>query len=248
MSNDDICYLPATEVLKLFRKKKLSPVELLKALAARSEKVNPKINCFADRYLDEALAQAKASEARYMKRGAKTAAARWHSAGREGRPARGRQAHHPRLAHLQGHRGRSLRPDDRAAAAGRRHHLRAHHHAGVLPLRDHRIAHLGRHPQSVEHRLGPGRLVRRFGRGAGGRPDDARDRHRHRRLDPHSGIRLRCRRLQAAAWPQSRWPAVQLRPLQPLRSHDPHRGGCRADAEHHVGAASAGSRFRSARR
>ena len=73
MSNDDICYLPATEVLKLFKKKKLSPVELLKALVARSEKVNPKINCFADRYHDEALAQAKASEARYMKRGAKTA-------------------------------------------------------------------------------------------------------------------------------------------------------------------------------
>jgi amidase len=73
MSNDDICYLPATEVLKLFKTKKLSPVELLKALVARSEKVNPKINCFADRYHDEALAQAKASEARYMKRGAKTA-------------------------------------------------------------------------------------------------------------------------------------------------------------------------------
>ncbi|WP_373506034.1 amidase [Aestuariivirga sp.] len=73
MSNDDICYLPAIEVLKLFRTKKLSPVELLKAMVARSEKVNPKINCFADRYHDEALAQAKASEARYMKRGAKTA-------------------------------------------------------------------------------------------------------------------------------------------------------------------------------
>lgn len=73
MSSDDICYLSATEALVLFRKKKLSPVELLNALIARSERVNPKINCFADRYVDEALDQAKASEARYMKRGARTA-------------------------------------------------------------------------------------------------------------------------------------------------------------------------------
>ena len=74
MTNDDLCYLSATDALKLFRKRKLSPVELTKALIARSEKVNPKINCLADRYFDEALVQAKASEARYMKRGGKTAA------------------------------------------------------------------------------------------------------------------------------------------------------------------------------
>lgn len=73
MRNDDICYLTATEALALFKTKKLSPVELLKALIARSEQVNPKVNCFADRYVDEALAQAKASEARYMKRGTTTA-------------------------------------------------------------------------------------------------------------------------------------------------------------------------------
>jgi Asp-tRNA(Asn)/Glu-tRNA(Gln) amidotransferase A subunit family amidase len=73
MSNGDICYLGATEALALYRKKKLSPVEHLKALIARAERVNPRINCFADCYFEEALAQAKASEARYMRRGAKTA-------------------------------------------------------------------------------------------------------------------------------------------------------------------------------
>jgi Asp-tRNA(Asn)/Glu-tRNA(Gln) amidotransferase A subunit family amidase len=73
MSNDDLCYLSATDALALFRKKKLSPVDLMKALIARAERVNPKVNCFADRYFDEGLEQAKASEARYMKRGAKTA-------------------------------------------------------------------------------------------------------------------------------------------------------------------------------
>ena len=74
MSNADICYLTAAEALSLFRKRKLSPVDLMKAIIARAEKVNPAINCFADRYFDEALAQAKQSEARYMKRGAKLAA------------------------------------------------------------------------------------------------------------------------------------------------------------------------------
>ena len=62
MTNDDLCYLSATDTLKLFKKRKLSPVELAKALIARSEKVNPKINCLADRYFDEAIAQAKARE------------------------------------------------------------------------------------------------------------------------------------------------------------------------------------------
>ena len=74
MSNDDLCYISATEALKLFKQRKLSPVELLSALIARAERVNPAINCFADRYHDEALAQAKASEARYAKPGGKRAA------------------------------------------------------------------------------------------------------------------------------------------------------------------------------
>ena len=73
MRNEEICYLPATEVLALYRKRKLSPVELTKALIARAEQVNPKVNCFADRYWEEAIAAAKRSEQRYMKRGAKTA-------------------------------------------------------------------------------------------------------------------------------------------------------------------------------
>jgi Asp-tRNA(Asn)/Glu-tRNA(Gln) amidotransferase A subunit family amidase len=73
MSNDDLCYLPATAILGLFKKRKLSPVELINALQTRAERVNPKVNCFADRYFEEALAEAKLSEARYMKRGARTA-------------------------------------------------------------------------------------------------------------------------------------------------------------------------------
>ena len=70
MSNDDLCYLSAMAALKLFKARKLSPRELVLALIARAERVNPAINCFADRYYDEALDQVVAAEARYMKRGA----------------------------------------------------------------------------------------------------------------------------------------------------------------------------------
>ncbi|MGE4252778.1 MAG: amidase [Parvibaculaceae bacterium] len=68
MTDDDLCYLSAKEALKLFRARKVSPVEVLKAQIARSEKVNPAINCFTDRYFEEALDHAKAAEAVYAKR------------------------------------------------------------------------------------------------------------------------------------------------------------------------------------
>ncbi len=70
MSNTDICYVSATEALSLFRKRKLSPVELMTALIDRAGKVNPAVNCFADRYFEEALDKAKDAEARYMSRSA----------------------------------------------------------------------------------------------------------------------------------------------------------------------------------
>ena len=73
MTNDELCYLSATQALKLFKARKLSPRELLAALIARAEKINPAINCFADRYFDEALKQAAQSEQRYMARGVKLA-------------------------------------------------------------------------------------------------------------------------------------------------------------------------------
>ena len=63
MTDDDLCYLSAKEALKLFRARKVSPVEILKAQIARSEKVNHAINCFTDRYFEEALVEAKAAEA-----------------------------------------------------------------------------------------------------------------------------------------------------------------------------------------
>src|SRR5262245_57613549 len=68
MTDEDLCYLSAREALKLFRARKISPVEVLKAQITRSEKVNPAINCFTDRYFEEALDQARSAEAVYAKR------------------------------------------------------------------------------------------------------------------------------------------------------------------------------------
>ncbi len=67
MDRDELCYLPAYRVLELFRAREVSPVELMQAMIARTEDVEPAINAFGDTYFDEALAAARISEGRYMK-------------------------------------------------------------------------------------------------------------------------------------------------------------------------------------
>ncbi len=67
----ELCYLPAVEALKLFKRRKLSPVELLQAQIARAETAEPVINAFTETYYEEALAQARKAEARYMKKAAR---------------------------------------------------------------------------------------------------------------------------------------------------------------------------------
>src|SRR5712692_5506070 len=61
----DLHYLSAADALAMFRSKELSPVELVTAVIARAEAVEPAINAFAETRYDEALAQARAAEARY---------------------------------------------------------------------------------------------------------------------------------------------------------------------------------------
>ena len=61
----DLPYLPATEALRLFRARELSPAELMTAVIERAEATEPVINAFAETRYEEALAQARAAEARY---------------------------------------------------------------------------------------------------------------------------------------------------------------------------------------
>lgn len=67
MDERELCFLPAATALTQFRNAQLSPVELLNALITRSEKVEPSINAFTDRYFEDALAKAAEAEQRYAK-------------------------------------------------------------------------------------------------------------------------------------------------------------------------------------
>lgn len=67
MSDLDLCYLTATEAIARFKARKLSPVELMRAVIARCEAVNPSINAITHSFFDRALAQARQAERRFMK-------------------------------------------------------------------------------------------------------------------------------------------------------------------------------------
>ncbi len=58
-------YLPATELLSLFKSKQLSPVEIVKAYQQRFEQINEKVNAFSFTFFERTLAQAKLAEQAY---------------------------------------------------------------------------------------------------------------------------------------------------------------------------------------
>jgi aspartyl-tRNA(Asn)/glutamyl-tRNA(Gln) amidotransferase subunit A len=66
----DPSYLSAADALRLFRSRKLSPLELATAVIARAQNVEPTVNAFAETFYEQALDQARAAEARYAGRGA----------------------------------------------------------------------------------------------------------------------------------------------------------------------------------
>ena len=69
VTGSDLYYLPASEALRLFRSRELSPVELMSAIIARIEAVDPQVNALPIRFFDEALRGARLAEARYAGRG-----------------------------------------------------------------------------------------------------------------------------------------------------------------------------------
>src|SRR5690349_23659966 len=73
MRDVELCYLTATDAIKLFKAKKLSPVELMSAVIARAEKIQSKYKPFTFTHFDEAMDLAKKAETKYAK-GAKTGA------------------------------------------------------------------------------------------------------------------------------------------------------------------------------
>src|SRR5437899_9277869 len=68
MLNDEILFLPASELAKRIQSKALSPVDLTKAYLDRSEKLGPKLNAYARLTPEIALADADAAD-KEIKRG-----------------------------------------------------------------------------------------------------------------------------------------------------------------------------------
>ena len=64
---DTLHYLSAVEALEKFRNRELSPVELLQATIEQSELWEPHINAFSHTFFEQAMEEARASEARYVR-------------------------------------------------------------------------------------------------------------------------------------------------------------------------------------
>ena len=185
----DLHYLPATEALRLFRSRELSPVELMTAVIARAEAVEPAINAFAETRFDEAMDAARAAQERYA------------GSGDPPGPLAGLPVAVKEEAPIAGQKNtlgsvplRDVVADHTAAFvqriidAGGIVHARIGH-ARVLLRAVHLDQAVGRVPQPVEHRVLAGRLERRVSRVAGRRVRDAG--HRALTSAARSGSRLR---------------------------------------------------------
>jgi aspartyl-tRNA(Asn)/glutamyl-tRNA(Gln) amidotransferase subunit A len=64
---NDLCSLSATELLRSYARKRLSPVEVTRAVMERIEKLNPVLNAFCFLDSDFSLKEAKQSEKRWAK-------------------------------------------------------------------------------------------------------------------------------------------------------------------------------------
>jgi aspartyl-tRNA(Asn)/glutamyl-tRNA(Gln) amidotransferase subunit A len=63
MTDTDLAFASIEEVAGLYRKRKLSPVDVTKLMLARIEQLNPKLNAYITVTAEQALVQAKKSEA-----------------------------------------------------------------------------------------------------------------------------------------------------------------------------------------
>src|SRR6266852_5002422 len=61
MTNDDLCFTPATRLVNLIRRRQVSPLELTRAVLARIERVNPALNAYCTVAAEQALAAARAA-------------------------------------------------------------------------------------------------------------------------------------------------------------------------------------------
>jgi aspartyl-tRNA(Asn)/glutamyl-tRNA(Gln) amidotransferase subunit A len=71
MANDELCWMSAAALAAAIRRKKLSPVEVTRAVLDRIERVNPRLNAYVTITDDQALRDARAAERAVGKKGAR---------------------------------------------------------------------------------------------------------------------------------------------------------------------------------
>jgi aspartyl-tRNA(Asn)/glutamyl-tRNA(Gln) amidotransferase subunit A len=71
MANDELCWMSAAALAAAIKRKKLSPVEVTRAVLDRIERVNPRLNAYVTITDDQALRDARAAERAVGKKGAR---------------------------------------------------------------------------------------------------------------------------------------------------------------------------------
>ncbi len=66
MTDEDLGFLPATELAPMIRQKKISPVEVIGGILRRIERLEPRINAFSALGADRAMEEARKAEAALM--------------------------------------------------------------------------------------------------------------------------------------------------------------------------------------
>ena len=74
MASDELCWMPASEMAAAIRRKKVPPVEVMKAVLGRIERLNPTLNAFVTLTAEQAMRDARAAERALTKRGARLGA------------------------------------------------------------------------------------------------------------------------------------------------------------------------------
>ena len=70
MTDRDLCFVPAATLLRLYRTRKVSPLEVMRAVLARIDAVNPRVNAYVTVAREAALAAAKKATAALGRKGA----------------------------------------------------------------------------------------------------------------------------------------------------------------------------------
>jgi aspartyl-tRNA(Asn)/glutamyl-tRNA(Gln) amidotransferase subunit A len=71
MAADELCWMSAARLVAAIKRKKVSPVEVMRAVLDRIERVNPRLNAFVTLTAEQAQRDARAAERAVGKRGAK---------------------------------------------------------------------------------------------------------------------------------------------------------------------------------